>query len=217
LNQEIDNKILVFAAKFKETYKCPECGKKIKFWPFVVNGECPFCGKPVLKKLMQAGEIAFECQKCEAPITSFETYITDYCTKCYGSPGGIPFKNEAYTEAQNLSPYRLFWVKCNICGRKIETRKLEYGGVFPLAGFCKKCNKTICWNCASMYFAAGIWEANEITALARAGNLIALHSMDGKTVAPKCPLCNVYLDSIVNQPEYSTFKLIKAREVNPLK
>jgi hypothetical protein len=165
---------------------------------------------------MEVRKLSLECQTCGAPITSIDPYMTDYCKKCHGSPGGIPFKSEAYDEAKKLSPYRLYWVKCDRCGRKMETRDLLYEGVFPLAGFCRKCNKIICWNCGSMHFASGVWEANEFAALARAGNLIALHIADGSTMAPRCPNCQVYLEPIVNLHAHPTFHLIKTRNVNPL-
>ena len=165
---------------------------------------------------MDKGALSLECKNCGAPITTLDTYMANYCTKCYGSPGGIPFATEAYDESKNLAPHKLYSVKCDRCGKKMETRSVEYGGTFPLAGFCRKCGKVICWNCAGMHYASGVWESNEFAAFARAGNLMALRDANGQTMAPKCQNCDIYIEGIINLPYESTFHLLKTREVNPL-
>lgn len=215
-HQETEDRIQKFIVKYKETYKCLGCGKKVRFWPFIVNNNCPYCGKSILRQLMDAGTISLECKNCGTPINSMDMFMTNYYTKCYGSPGGIPFAFEAYNEAKDLSPHKVYEVKCDMCGRKVETREVEYGGTFPLAGYCGKCTKTVCWNCAKMIYASGVWETNEFVAFARAGNMMVLRDSSGQTMAPKCPNCDIYLGAIVNLPAESTFHLLKTRIVNPL-
>jgi hypothetical protein len=207
-----DYEIRRFRAEFKEKYRCPSCGKVVKFWPYVMAGKCPHCNGSLLKELMNAGHLSLKCQNCESPITFF-TYVCGNCHKC-GKPHRNDFRGDAERELKDYLQYEVYWVKCKKCGKKIEDRNLRYDEQFLHAGYCSRCG-VICWSCATVMYSSGILEANEYRQVARVGNAIALQDSHGSVVSPKCPSCDKLLIPIVYQKSDPAFSLINVRKVDP--